>query len=140
MHIDDDLCGKFAGNEEMGILDQRKINHVARLGGDWYCQVNEQNLFKVEKPNRELGIGIDVLPAHIRNSSILTGNHLGQLANVHDMPVIDAAFNDDQLKQIMQYFSINPAEMEKEIHIYAAKLLQEGKVYEAWQVLLSTGP
>ena len=139
MHIDDDLFVQLPEGGEMGKLDQRKINHVARLGGDWYCQVNEQNLFMVEKPNRELGIGIDALPAHIRNSYILTGNHLGQLANVHDLPVIDATFNDDHLKQIIQYYSINPGEMEREIHCYAAKLLQDGKVYEAWQVLLSSG-
>jgi hypothetical protein len=28
--------------------------------------------------------------------------------------------------------------MEKEIHLYAAKLLEEGKVSEAWQVLLAS--
>jgi hypothetical protein len=28
--------------------------------------------------------------------------------------------------------------MEKEVHFYAAKLLNEGKVAEAWQVLLAT--
>src|SRR6187397_1978491 len=62
MHIDDSLLD---GNKK---IDQRKINHVARLGGDWYCQVNEQNLFMVEKPNTQLGIGIDSLPENIRNS------------------------------------------------------------------------
>ena len=138
MHLDENLFADLPGDDGLRKLDQRKINQVARLGGDWYCQVNEQNLFKVSKPNTQLGIGIDALPAHIRNSNILTGNHLGQLANVNEMPFIDATFNDDHLKQIIQYYSINPPEMEKELHRYAAKLLQEDKVYEAWQVLLST--
>lgn len=44
MHIDDSLL------DENKKLDQRKINHVARLGGDWYCVVNEHNLFQVENP------------------------------------------------------------------------------------------
>lgn len=132
MHIDDSLV------DENKKLDQRKINHVARLGGDWYCVVNEHNLFQVEKPNVQLGIGIDILPASIRNSKILSGNNLGQLANVHDMPVVEPSFDDDHLKQIIQYYSINPDEMEKEIHSYAKKLLEEGKVKEAWQVLLAT--
>jgi len=132
MHIDDSLL------DENRKLDQRKINHVARLGGDWYCVVNEHNLFQVEKPNVQLGIGIDILPASIRNSKILSGNNLGQLANVHDMPVVEPSFDDDHLKQIIQYYSINPDEMEKEIHSYAKKLLEEGKVKEAWQVLLAT--
>jgi len=132
MHIADSLL------DENRKLDQRKINHVARLGGDWYCVVNEHNLFQVEKPNVQLGIGIDALPASVRNSKILSGNNLGQLANVHDMPVVEPSFDDNHLKQIIQYYSINPDEMEKEIHSYAKKLLDEGKLKEAWQVLLAT--
>ena len=110
---------------------------MARLGGDWYCVVNENNLFQVEKPNTKLGIGIDTLPASIRNSSILSGNNLGQLANVHEMPVIEPSFDDAHLKQIIQYYSVTPDEMEKELHSYAKKLLDDGKVNAAWQVLLA---
>jgi flavin reductase (DIM6/NTAB) family NADH-FMN oxidoreductase RutF len=132
IHIDDALL------DENKKLDQRKLHQVARLGGDWYCVVNEDNLFKVPKPNTQLGIGVDALPENIRNSQILTGNDLGHLANVHEMPVINPAFDDAHLKQIIQYYSINPDEMEKELHIYARKLLQEGKTVEAWQVLLAS--
>ena len=132
MHIDDSLL------DENKKIDQRKIRHVARLGGDWYCVVNEQNLFQVEKPNTQLGIGVDALPPTIRNSSLLTGNELGQLGNVHVLPTIDPAFDDDHLKQIIQYYSLNPEEMEKELHSYAKKLLAAGKVQEAWQILLAS--
>lgn len=131
IHIDDSLL------DENKRPIQQKIHHIARLGANWYCKVDENNLFEVEKPNVKLGIGIDSLPATVKNSKILTGNHLGQLANVHEMPVIDPAFDDDHLKQIIQYYSINPEEMEKELHSYAQKLLNKGKVNEAWQVLLA---
>ena len=131
MHIDDSL---FDENKK---IDQRKINHVARLGGDWYCQVNEQNLFLVEKPNTQFGIGVDSLPENIRTSSILSGNDIGKLANVQEQPVIDPSFDDDHLKQIIQYYNLNPEEMEKELHLYAKKLLSAGKTREAWQVLLA---
>lgn len=131
MHIAEELL------DENKKLDQRKINHVARLGGDWYCVVNDANLFQVAKPNTQLGIGVDALPANIRNSDILSGNDLGQLANVHDLPVIEPSFDDPHLKQIIQYYSINPDEMEKELHWYAKKLLAKGQVQEAWQVLLA---
>lgn len=131
MHINDSLL------DENGKMDQRRINHVARMGGDWYCVVNENNLFRVEKPNTKLGIGIDALPAGIRSSNILSGNHLGQLANVHDMPAIDPAYADDHLKQIVQYYSLSPDEMEKELHLHAKNLLDEGRVNDAWQVLLA---
>jgi flavin reductase (DIM6/NTAB) family NADH-FMN oxidoreductase RutF len=131
MHIADSIL------DENQKIDQQKLHHVARLGGNWYCRVDESNLFIVEKPNTQLGIGVDVLPLAIRQSKILTGNNLGQLANVHDYPLIDPSFDDDHLKQITQYYSISPDEMEKELHSYAKKLLDQGKVNEAWQVLLS---
>jgi flavin reductase (DIM6/NTAB) family NADH-FMN oxidoreductase RutF len=131
MHIDESIL------DENKRIDQRKLHHVARLGGDWYCKVDETNLFIVQKPNTQLGIGADALPGTIRNSKILTGNNIGQLANVHEYPAIDPSFDDDFLKQVIQYYSINPEDMEKEIHLYAKKLLDEGKVQEAWQVLLA---
>lgn len=136
MHIDDSLLDDSSTTAQNKKIDQRKINHVARLGGDWYCVVNETNLFQVQKPNTELGIGVDNLPDNIRRSVILTGNNLGQLANVRELPANDPSFDDEHVKQIVQYYSINPDEMEKELHIYAKKLLEEGKVNEAWQVLL----
>jgi flavin reductase (DIM6/NTAB) family NADH-FMN oxidoreductase RutF len=131
MHIDDALL------DENRKLDQRKLHQVARLGGDWYCVVNETNLFKVPKPNTQLGIGVDALPENIRKSNILTGNDLGQLANVNELPLINPSFEDPHLKQIIQYYSINPDELEKELHIYARKLLEDGKTEDAWQVLLA---
>ncbi len=132
MHVDDSIL-----NAEGTMIDQRKLQLIARLGGDWYCKVDEQSLFHVAKPNTQLGIGIDALPETIRNSSVLTGNNLGQLANVHDYPTVDATFEDERLKNIIQYFSINPDEMDKELHKYAKELLDAGKVTEAWQVLLA---
>ena len=131
MHIDDDL---LVDNKK---FDQTKLEHVARLGGDWYCHVSKDNLFKVPKPNTQLGIGFDALPEGIRYSKVLSGNHLGQLANVHELPMIQPSFDDEHLKNIIQYFSPDPGEMEKELHQYAAKLLDDGKVDEAWQVLLA---
>lgn len=131
LHIDDALL------DVNGKMDQRKIQHIARLGGDWYCVVNEQNLFQVQKPNTQLGIGVDALPPAVRKSNILSGNDLGQLANVNDLPLVDPAFADDHLKQIIQYYNVNPDEMANELHLYAKKLLGEGKTYEAWQVLLA---
>lgn len=120
-----------------GKIDPQKIDLVARMGADYYCRASGDAVFEVEKPNLKVGIGVDALPAGIRNSHILTGNNLGQLGNVNELPAIDATFHDDHLKNIIQYYSINPEEMEKELHAYAKKLLEEKKVAEAWQVLLA---
>ena len=120
-----------------GKIDPHKIDLVARMGGDYYCRASGDAVFEVAKPNTKLGIGVDALPAAIRNSSILTGNNLGQLANVHELPFIDPAFHDDHLKNIIQYYSVTPDEMERELHLYAKQLLERGDVRAAWQVLLA---
>ena len=130
MHISENILN------EKKMIDQRKLHHVARLGGDWYCRVDETNLFCVEKPNTKTGIGIDQLPESVRQSTIFTGNHLGRLANVHTQPVADPAFDDAQVRSIVQYYSLNPEEMEVELYRYACTLLDCGKVDEAWQVVL----
>src|SRR5688572_1770347 len=112
MHINDELF-----NEENKLV-QSRIEHVARLGGDWYCHVSKDNLFMVPKPNVKLGIGMDALPESIRTSTIFNGNQLAQLANVHEFPVIDPSFDDEHVKSIVHYFSLNPGDMEKELQIY----------------------
>lgn len=126
IHLDESLVD---GN---GRLDQRKLKHVARLGGNWYCRVDESNLFEVEKPNAKLGIGFDALPETIRNSKILTGNDLGILANVERLPPLQSDFSDLQLDQLLTYENDRP----EALHQYAAALIAAGKIAEAWQVLL----
>lgn len=133
MHVDETIL-----NNEGTMIDQTRLHHVARLGGNWYCKVDASNLFQIIKPGRELGIGIDALPESIRTSTILTGNNLAQLAHIKELPFVDASFEDDQLKNIIQYYSVSPDEMEKELHRYAKQLLEANKVHEAWQVLLSS--
>ncbi len=131
IHINDAILN------ENGAIDPHKIDLVARMGGDYYCRASGAAVFEVAKPITELGIGIDALPASIRQSCILTGNNLGQLANVQQQPVVDPAFEDDHLKNIIQYYSITPDEMEKELHRHAQRLLENGRVQDAWQVLLA---
>lgn len=131
IHINDDLLK--AGNE----IDQEKIDHVARLGGDWYARITPSSLFKVTKPNKHIGIGIDSLPDYIKNSSILTGNHLAQLANVHELPAPDPDFKDDRLDALCYYFR-QEIHKRRKVHSYVKELIEEGKPGHAWQVLLAT--
>lgn len=132
MHFDDSIL-----NSEKKI-DQTKLDLVARLGGNWYTRANASNIFEVEKPNMKLGIGFDLLPASVKQSKFLTGNELAQLANVSELPQVDPSFTDEKLKSIIQYYSVSPDEMESELHKYAKGLLNEGKVAEAWQILLAS--
>jgi len=130
MHLEESILN--AENK----IDNTKIELLGRLGDHWYTRTNAASMFEVAKPNIKLGIGFDQLPEAIRNSKILNGNDLGKLANVNEMPVINPSFHDDKLKNIIQYYSINPEDMERELHSYAKELLQQDKVEAAWQILL----
>ncbi len=132
MHIDNAILNR--DNK----IDQTKIQHIARLGNDWYCKIDKTNLFEVPKPNVHLGIGINALPQSIKESIVLTGNDLGLLANITELPEMQPSFYNETLKNIVQYYNLNPIEMEKEMHIYAKKLLTENNVNDAWQVLLAS--
>lgn len=131
MHINEEIL------DIEGRIDPHKADLVARMGFDYYCRASGAAIFEVPKPNTNLGMGMDALPKSIRNSSILTGNELGILANMSDKPSVDPAFQDDKLRQIIQYYAINPADMEAELHSYAKILLAENKTAAAWQVLLA---
>ncbi len=131
MHIDDEIL-----NENKSMIDQAKINHVARLGGNWYCKVDTSNLFEVAKPNSKLGIGFDNLPQSILHSKILTGNHLAQLANVEKIPDEVEQFTNMAMTFILKQYRKNAAKTNHELHKLAAQLLNNGLVNDAWQVLL----
>ena len=118
-------------------VNQADLDLVARLGGDWYCRVTEENLFEVPKPLRKLGIGVDQLPEHIRLSSILTGNQLGLLANIEALPEeSDLARNDAHVQQLLTMWENDKTQLTNELHRYAAQLLDQDEIDFAWQVLL----
>lgn len=100
-----------------GNPDQKKLDMVARLGGNWYSRNNGNNLFEVPKPLVTKGIGFDLLPDAVKYSAIFTGNDLGMLANVEVLP------------------SENCHEDEN-IHLSAQQLLLESKIDEAWKLLV----
>jgi flavin reductase (DIM6/NTAB) family NADH-FMN oxidoreductase RutF len=123
-----------------GKIDQLKMDHVARLGGDWYCRVTPDNLFKVAKPNKNIGIGVDAIPFAIRDSKILTGNNLGQLGNVEAMPTdieVDDYAQSLEIKELLDATIGDSQTRETQLHLKAKELLDKGKVEEAWKVLLA---
>jgi len=129
IHISETVLG------DNGKIDQRKMDHVARLGGDWYCRVTSDNLFEVAKPVRTLGIGVDAIPFAIRDSKVLTGNNLGQLGNVEVLPSAEEIEAYKLSEGINGLLNADDAKMQT--HIKAKQLLDEGRVMDAWKVLLA---
>jgi flavin reductase (DIM6/NTAB) family NADH-FMN oxidoreductase RutF len=125
--------------DERGRIDPFKTDHVGRCGGDWYCRVNPESLFQVAKPLKNIGVGVDSLPPEVRNSKILTGNDLGKLGNVEEIPD-ETSVNEYKLLELSDIFiahESDPHGLEIALHREASKLLAENRVEEAWKTLLA---
>lgn len=110
-------------------VDPFKLDAVARMGGNWYCRAQGDALFEIPKPLATLGIGVDQIPADIRNSDILTGNDLGRLGNVEKLP----SFNE--IVEYCEKIEVIPSSLVK-VHSLAKAKLTKGEVLNAWKILL----
>ncbi|MCB9251613.1 MAG: flavin reductase family protein [Flavobacteriales bacterium] len=111
-------------NDE-GMIDQTRIDLVARMGGNWYCRANGEALFEVQKPLTTIGIGIDALPDHIKNSENLTGNQLGKLGSLEHFP------SDEEKIAIKNAYA-----NESDHDTLASDLIDQGEVFTALCLLL----
>ena len=104
-------------------IDQHKIDLISRMGGNWYCRADKNSMFEIAKPITTIGIGVDQIPDEIRNSTILTGNDLGLLGSIEELP---------SQKEIDLF-----PKTTGDKHQIAKELLQKGEIIKAWCTLLS---
>lgn len=132
-HVQDHLL-----NED-NKLDPTKLDLVARMGGNWYTKTNRETMFEIPKPLTTMGIGFDQLPDHVRNSTVLTGNNLGRLANVEQLPTKEEVLtiaNEPEVSAILENFGDDEEGLDRELHLLAQKYLLSDQTNEAWQVLM----
>ncbi len=125
--------------DENQMIDQKKIDLVSRMGGNWYCRADENSMFEINKPITTIGVGFDNIPMDIIQSNILTGNELGQLAGIEEIPS-ETDVNEYKLMELSDLFiglEDNAALLETELHKKASELLKQEKIQEAWMTLLA---
>ncbi|AQS94987.1 flavin reductase [Polaribacter sp. BM10] len=123
IHISDDVL------DENGAIDQHKIDLVARAGGSYYSRARD-GFFEIPKPISTLGIGVDAISADIRNSTVLTGNNLGMLGNIEQLPTDESVNNF--AKEHPKFIGLETAKK----HTFAQDFLKKNDVESAWKVLL----
>lgn len=119
---------------ENGMIDQHKIDLVARLGGNWYTR-SIAGLFEVEKPLTSLGIGVDAIPDFVKESAFFDGNDLGKLGNVEALP------SEEEITIFVQNnigvkAALSSDDVET-IHLKAKEYLNNNEALSAWKVLLA---
>ncbi len=138
-----------------GRIDPHRMQLVGRLGRDWYCRAFGSALFELPRP-QGCGIGVDALPASIRESPILTGQDLALLASVTEIPEPDPTFPSfpegmraddvevelaigEPLRALCAFFQASPPRDGRRrllLHRIAQAFLRRRQVAEAWQTLL----
>jgi flavin reductase (DIM6/NTAB) family NADH-FMN oxidoreductase RutF len=133
IHIDEKVL------DDNQMINQEKIDLVARMGGNWYCRADKNSMFEVIKPVTMTGIGIDQIPEDIRESTILTGNDLGKLGSVNELPN-ETDVNEYKLIELSDIFvslEDEPEKLELKLHEIAKEKLAHNDVIDAWKTLLA---
>lgn len=115
-------------------IDHDQLDLVGQVGQTWYTRVKPE-MFECPGPDPDnLGMGVDQLPEPIRDSTVLTGNDLGQLAGTGELPskqTVDKFIADNDLDEF-----INESSIEK-IHAIAQEYLRKDNLDGAWNILLA---
>ena len=117
MHIDENVL------DEDKKIDPQKIDLMGRMGRAFYVRASGENISKIFQPVGKITVGFDQLPESVRTSDILTGNNLGQLAGLPQLPSeadIMELKNDEEMQSILS--SENAKET---LHMFAKTILDE---------------
>ncbi|KGO78929.1 flavin reductase family protein [Flavobacterium beibuense] len=129
LHVDESVL------DENGAIDQNKIDLVSRMGGNWYSRANA-GLFEVEKPLTTLGIGVDAIPAFVKESTVFNGNDLGKLGNVETLPTEEEI--DTFVEESFEAKAVLSADDDTKKFLKAKEHLDNNEVATAWKLLLAT--
>jgi hypothetical protein len=133
IHINNEVLD---GND---MIDQKKIDLVARMGGNWYCRADQNSMFEITKPITTKGVGVDNIPIEIKASGDFSPNELGQLGGIEELPD-ETDVNDFKLMELSDLFmdyEDNQVQLEKELYKKAKQYLMNEQLLEAWKTILS---
>lgn len=114
-----------------GRIDPHKLDAVARMGANYYCRAAGDAVFEVPKPSEIPGLGVDRLPRHVWASDCLTGNDLGRLGNIHELPPPEIVAVVAQRPDVQ----LAVAEGVSGVHRLARQWISAGNLHQAWALL-----
>jgi len=75
---------------ENGRINPHKIDLMGRMGRAYYCRASGNAIKTIIQPVMKVSIGYDLLPDSIKYSEVLSGNDLGLLAGLDEVPTEQA--------------------------------------------------
>ena len=132
MHVDESIL------DEEEKVDPHKIDLMGRMGRAFYVRASGDSVMKVFQPVTQLTIGVDSLPESVRLSKVLTGNDLGLLGGVKEMPSPESISQMGEMKEVQNIVSAYSKFEERLFHLhnFSTVLIESGEIDEALKVLL----
>ena len=96
-------------------------------------------MFEIKKPITTCGIGWDNIPEEILSSTILSGNDLGKLGGIEQLPD-ETEVNEFKLMELSDLFisyEDDAKKLETLLHEKSKEYLEKDELENAWKTLLS---
>ena len=114
-------------------IDPHKIDLMGRMGRAFYTRASGDSIHKIYQPTTTLSIGFDQLPPSAVNSTILSGNDLGKLAGLPDLPTPEDIYQLTTLVAIQAILhSDSPL---RSLHEKAKKYISDGQLEAAAKLI-----
>lgn len=115
-------------------IDPHKLDLVGRLGRAHYVRASGDAIFDVYQSPIKLALGFDRLPQHLRESKVLTGNELAQLAGLYELPseaAITALLSETAVVQVLISVEEPDDTLLEGLHLLAREALEAGDAERA---------
>ncbi len=119
IHISEDVM-----DADRRRIDPHKIDLVGRLGRAYYIRASSDSIFEIVQPEKPIVLGYDGLPQSIRQSEVLTGNNIAQIASLITLPPKEEILTlkkDNRVQKILYSGNIL-----RGLHLLAQEELQKG--------------
>jgi flavin reductase (DIM6/NTAB) family NADH-FMN oxidoreductase RutF len=124
MHLDENIL------DDRGRIDPHKLDLVGRMGRSYYVRASGNAIFTAVQSIDTICIGFDQLPDRIRHSKVFTGNNLGQLAGLAEIPKTSEVLALKESDPRVQSILVSPHPVEA-LHLYAKELLDSDEELRA---------
>ena len=121
IHISEDVM-----DADKRRIDPQKIDLVGRLGRAYYTRASGDAIFEIVQPERPIVLGYDGLPLSIRESEVLSGNNIAQIASLITLPPKEEILTlkkDNRVQKILYSGNIL-----RGLHLLAQEELQKGNI------------
>ncbi len=124
MHIDDRVL------DEENKIDPQKIDLMGRMGRAFYTRASGDSIMKVYQNIGKVPLGYDQIPAHIKESTVLSANNIARIAGQLSLP------SEEVIQSIKTEFASLIASDKNGVHQKAKELIENEEIEKAFGLLM----